>query len=99
MGPKRFGKDYTTYLPYGCQPKNMGFYPPNHPILIGFGTIINHPKWYISGIFPANWVIIYYRSHPLRLNLNNPLIHWRLEDRAPGLGYVAKNHGDRKSPK
>ena len=22
-------------------------------------------KWYISGIFPANWVIIYYRSHPL----------------------------------
>ena len=23
-------------------------------------------KWYISGIFPANWVIIYYRSHPLQ---------------------------------
>ncbi len=22
--------------------------------------------WYISGIFPANWVIIYYRSHPLQ---------------------------------
>ena len=29
--------------------------------------------WYISGIFPANGVFIYYRSHPLRLNQNNPL--------------------------
>ena len=23
-------------------------------------------KWIISGIFPANWVIIYDRSHPLQ---------------------------------
>ncbi len=27
-------------------------------------------KWYD---IPANWVLIYYRSHPLRLNLKNPL--------------------------
>ena len=23
----------------------IGVLPPNHPILIGFGTIINHPFW------------------------------------------------------
>ena len=28
-------------------------------------------KWYRSGIFPANWVIIYHRSHQLRETRNN----------------------------
>ena len=30
--------------------KNRGFYPPNHPILIGF-SIINHPFWGPTPVF------------------------------------------------
>ncbi len=40
----------------GCWTKNRGFNPPNHPILKGFGTIINqhyvhHPFWGPTPIF------------------------------------------------
>ena len=30
-------------------------------------------KWYISGIFPANWGIIYHRSHLFLGNQKQPL--------------------------
>ena len=32
--------------------------PPNHPILIGFGTIINHPCWWFSPYFWVDTQII-----------------------------------------
>ena len=42
----------------------------------GIGSIFHHPigkdyKWYISGIFPANWGIIYHRSHLLKGTRNS----------------------------
>ena len=41
------------------------------PLIGGLGSIWGPPegkdyKWYISGIFPAKWVITYRRSHLLR---------------------------------
>ena len=40
------------------------------PLKGGIGDIVHPPigkdyKWYISGIFPANWKIICHRSHLL----------------------------------
>ncbi len=38
-------------LQYVRVSKNRGVYPPKSSILIGFGTIINHPFWVFSPIF------------------------------------------------
>ena len=40
-------------LQYVRVSKNRGVYPPKSSILIGFGTIINHPFW---GFSPYFWV-------------------------------------------
>ena len=45
------------------------------------GDFFHHPvgkdyKWYISGIFPANWVIICYQSHLLR-EPGNSIDNWQ----------------------
>ena len=65
----------------------------------GSSGIYNHPigkecKWYISGIFPANWVIIYHRSH-LSREPETPLVKipgdgfpWD----GPGLVYLPRIH-------
>ena len=38
-------------LPKGVEPKIGGTLPPKSSILIGFGTIINHPFWDFPPIF------------------------------------------------
>ena len=50
---------------FGCKKKNHPNQTPQSIAVSGFLIITQSAiyKWYISGIFPANWVIIYHRSH------------------------------------
>ena len=42
MSPMK-NNNFHKYM--GVEPKIGVVYPPNHPILRGFGTILNHPFW------------------------------------------------------
>ncbi len=48
----------------------IGVGPPNHPILIGFGTIINHPFWGPTPILGNTQIFndIFFYKHDLLLN-------------------------------
>ena len=45
--------------------KNRGFYPPNHPILIGFSHYFHHPFW-------GEKLPLFLEGHPSSWWLNHP---------------------------
>ncbi len=69
------------------------------PLKGGIGDIVHPPigkdyKWYISGIFPANWRIICYRSHLLgepKTTIENSQDTVKLIHSGMGFGQILEN--------